>query len=439
MNQADFLKIAYLHGIAKAAGESSLTEEECDVLFKHAAPSMRGYAKVRGIFQRGAPAAEKMVTKKAPGAMVPKPTVAPAAPQMPAKPKYQDPGRIKGEGFSARRGRVGVAKETHRTNVATPKLVSKQKAQTSRELAKARGQAQKEHIQRQSQAALAQEQQTLRAAQAEQQAAVGAEKMPSRKAAPATSASKETVTKTTEKAKETAQAGADQSAMGAAGGTAKGEVKALEGAEAAGQTGAKAEENLAKRYEESRAAMPGAGRKQLAEVEQAGATGALGTMGATVAPAALGAGVGYAADGREGALVGAGLGLGARAGMGPVLKRLREARGFQQMLGRSAGAAPTMSKYMATPVGRKSLVGAGIAGAGGAGLGYAAGQQLPPEEPEHWYSGMGFGLSPEMMQGVGQTALPYLADKYNIDPSAMQRFGSQYGLVPPQMQQRMPY
>lgn len=488
MKQSDFLKIAYLYGISKAAGESNLDEKDVGVLVKYA---LGGgiWQKAKGLFRRGskevAPVAERgtaaagevaatggrgitrsegymrdmrgapqatttgapqmstrregymsdmrgprgvpstaevAAKKTAPAAQAPA-----AAPQMPTKPGFRAPEKVPGESFLSRRARTRTARKTYKMQAATPKLVAKQEARTSREIVKSQGQAQKENVQRQSQAALAREQQALQAAQAEQKAAVGAKKMPSRKAAPASEAapapaptSGENVKKVTETTKDTAKSKADEASAAATGSTAKGEAEAAKGSQTAEETGAKAEENMAERLEKTRGSLtPG----QLAEAEQAGATGGLGFMPTTLAPAAIGAGVGYAADGREGALMGAGLGLGARAGMSPILKRMRSAKG---MLGSSAakGAVPTMSEYMATPLGRKALWGTGIAGAGGAGLGYAAGSQLPEQEPEPWYSGLGMGLTPEMMQGVGRTALPMLAQ--------------QYGLEPPQMQQQMP-
>ena len=384
MTRSDFLKIAHMHGLGKAAGEVRLTGEENDILVKHALNFGRLGSRAKGIFQRGAkeaPVAEAAVAPAgaarpaqtsldfaaghpsaaqktqqqirqtaatAPAGQqtglgfqrptAPAPSRQMAPPPKPAAPAPKAPGppRIEGEGFWGRRKRIGTARQAEKVRAATPHMARQQTARTGREIGRAQRQATKENIRRESQAALAKEQEALRAAQAEQQAAVQAEKVPARAAAPAAEGGMQEATKAT---KATAEKGTQEAAGASAAGTAAGRTEAAVGTQAAKETGAKAEEGLAQRYEEARAAMPGAAEKQLGEVAQQGATGSLGFMPATLAPAALGAGVGYAADGREGALVGAGLGLGARAGMGPLLRRLREARGFQKMLGGSAGAA----------------------------------------------------------------------------------------------------
>ena len=497
MNQSSFLKIAYFEGVTQIIRESRLTPLDIELLEKYALNPGSAWNKIRGVFRGGSkavipeaeaaaskvvPGAEAAASKVVPGTVTPgvstgqphlqyynrkvppaKTTPVPPAkttaatsgsakleaPQISAKPAFQAPGRIQGEGWLAYRGRVNAARKVHSTRAATPALAAKQEARTSREIAKSQTQAQKENIRRQSQAALAKEQEALRAAQAEQQAAVSSKAIPPRSAAPAAqapSAAPETVNKATEQARNTAAAGTQQAAETSATGTVAGKAKAIEGAGAAEQVGAKAEENLAQRYEKARAALPEGARGQLGEVAREGATGALGMGATTLAPTAIGAGLGYAADGREGALMGAGLGLGARAGMGPLLKRMREARGLGKVLPGTAkelsglhglqnilkgGNIPT-DQLMSSPVGQKSLIGAGLLGAGGAGLGYAAGQRLPPSEPEPWYSG-GLGLDPNMMRGVSQAALPMLAQQYGLNPAALQALASQSGLMPPQM------
>lgn len=172
------------------------------------------------------------------------------------------------------------------------------------------------------------------------------------------------------------------------------------------------------------------GRKWLETVGQYGATGALGggMLGPTgmLLPTAAGAGLGYAVGGREGALTGAGIGLGARLGAGGLLQRLREARGYARALGRTP---VPLGEMMRTAAGQKALMAGGAAGAGLGGAGYAIGRATrPPEEP--WYSGLGLGLSPQQTQDISQLAMPLLSERLGLDPTVVQALGQQYGLVP---------
>jgi hypothetical protein len=169
------------------------------------------------------------------------------------------------------------------------------------------------------------------------------------------------------------------------------------------------------------------GQKWLKTMEGAGSSGGLGGgfgPAGFVLPTAAGAGLGYAVDGREGALMGAGLGAGARLGASGLVQRLREAKGFTSALGR----APVKG-MMGTSAGKKALMASGVLGAGLGGAGYAAGQATkPPEQP--WYSGMGLGFTPQQTQEVGQMAMPLLSERLGLDPSVVQALGAQYGLVP---------
>ena len=171
------------------------------------------------------------------------------------------------------------------------------------------------------------------------------------------------------------------------------------------------------------------GQKWLDTVGGAGSTGMLsGGLGPAgfLAPTAAGAGIGYAADGREGALVGAGVGAGARLGGGALLQKMREAKGFAGVLGKKT---PAFREMLGTEVGKRSLMAGGALGAGLGGAGYAAGQVMqPPEQP--WYSGMGMGLTPLQTQELGQMAMPLLSEQLGLDPSVVEALASQYGLTP---------
>jgi hypothetical protein len=163
-----------------------------------------------------------------------------------------------------------------------------------------------------------------------------------------------------------------------------------------------------------------------------GEAGSKGTLGGGIGPAgfalptAAGAGIGYAAGGEEGALAGAGLGLGARLGGSGLLQRLREAKGVAGALGKKA---PGLREMLGTAAGKKALMAGGGLGAGLGAGGYAAGQAMqPPEEP--WYSGMGLGLTPQQTQEVGQMAMPLLSEQLGLDPSVVQALGAQYGFAP---------
>jgi hypothetical protein len=182
--------------------------------------------------------------------------------------------------------------------------------------------------------------------------------------------------------------------------------------------------------------------KWLETVGAGGETGMLrgGWFGPSglVLPTAAGAGIGYLADGREGALTGAGIGLGARLGASGLLQRAREARGFARALGKT----PSLKGLMGTEAGKSALVASGLAGAGLGAAGYGVGRYVrPPEEP--WYSGLGVGLTPQQTQEVSQMAMPLLSERLGIDPSVIQSLGQQYGIVPeqaptPSMQYSLP-
>lgn len=157
------------------------------------------------------------------------------------------------------------------------------------------------------------------------------------------------------------------------------------------------------------------------EIRQHGARAWESPVAWAAAPAALGAGVGAVADGREGALTGAlagaGLGLGARMGAGGLLQRLREVRGLgaiRQAAGKPEAAARALTKrqtgrVMESPVARRAMLMGGGLGAAGAAGGGLLGSRLAPEETA-WYQQPFLGLSqaPGRWGEATRTFLPLL-------------------------------
>lgn len=138
----------------------------------------------------------------------------------------------------------------------------------------------------------------------------------------------------------------------------------------------------------------------LGKMTEQGAVNPLLSWGA---PVALGAGGGYLLDDRQGAMTGAGLALGARAGLGPALARIAENRGAAKALGE---AMPTLGESIKTlPKGEatKAMMLAGGLGAGGAVAGHYLGKG---KKKEPWYNQL-LGLTPL----VASAAVPYLAAK----------------------------
>jgi len=183
---------------------------------------------------------------------------------------------------------------------------------------------------------------------------------------------------------------------------------------------------------------PAESKEWLSNVEQAGTKGMLGGgfgPAGFAMPTAAGAGIGYAVDGQEGALAGAGLGAGARLGGSSFLQKLREAKGFAGALGKKA---PAFSEMLGTEAGKRGLIGAGALGLGLGGAGYAAGQAIRPPEEEPWYGGAGLGLTPQQTQELGQMAMPMLSEQLGLDPSMVQALAAQYGFAPAQQPQGVP-
>jgi len=163
-------------------------------------------------------------------------------------------------------------------------------------------------------------------------------------------------------------------------------------------------------------------------VEGFGSQGWLGAPAGWMAAPVIGGGVGAAGgalfggegDWRTGMLAGAGLGLGARAGSGNMIRRMREAQGLARAAGREVPLGE-LARQVGAGGAAPWAAGLGAAGAVGGGL---VGSRTKPE-PTPWYKGGdSFGLTAPQMQrahAVGGLAVPMLAQSAGIDPMAMQQ------------------
>jgi len=137
--------------------------------------------------------------------------------------------------------------------------------------------------------------------------------------------------------------------------------------------------------------------KQMGEIA---GQGAVNPWLSWAAPTALATGGGYLLGGQEGAATGAGLSLGARAGLSPALKRIAESRGIAKTLGHTVPGLGEAVKALPKEEIAKALALGGGLGVGGGVAGHYLGRG---KKKEPWYNQL-MGLTP----AIASAAAPYM-------------------------------